>query len=219
MSSQTVNQSAPLNTMVRFVLALISAFIVVIALFVFMQWIISSSDRLDTNQTARKIIDFVQVKSSAELIVDRAVKPKKPEMQTNNVVQPSFDTNMDFDTSIDNGLNLGQVDMATDMSIDGGIALGPMEKDAEYLPIVKVQPSYPVAAAKRGIEGFVIVEYTVTKKGSTSDLKILEANPANVFERAALAAASRFKYKPKLVDGVAVEVKGVSNRFNFKLER
>ena len=42
-----------------------------------------------------------------------------------------------------------------------GFGLAP--SDGEYLPIVKVQPVYPRRALSRGIEGYVIVEFTVTK--------------------------------------------------------
>ena len=33
----------------------------------------------------------------------------------------------------------------------------------EYLPIVKVNPQYPRRAQTRGIEGYVLLEYIVTK--------------------------------------------------------
>jgi protein TonB len=93
-----------------------------------------------------------------------------------------------------------------------------MSNDGEYLPIVKVRPIYPNSALSRGIEGYVIVEFTVTRTGTTKDAKIVEGKPANVFNRAALQAAGKFKYKPRVIDGVAIEVPGVQNKITFEIE-
>ena len=57
-----------------------------------------------------------------------------------------------------------QADIAADSSLASGLALD--AGDGEYLPIVKVQPIYPRRALQRGIQGYVIVEFTVTKNGS-----------------------------------------------------
>ena len=77
---------------------------------------------------------------------------------------------------------------------------------------------YPRRALQRGIEGFVIVEFTVTTSGSVRDPVVVEANPAGIFEQAAMDAALKFKYKPRVVNGVATEVGGVQNRITFQME-
>jgi protein TonB len=86
------------------------------------------------------------------------------------------------------------------------------------LPIVKVSPIYPRRAQSRGIEGYVIVEFIVTKNGSVRDAIVVEAKPEGIFDQAAMAAALKFKYKPRVVDGVAMEVAGVQNKISFQIE-
>ena len=75
--------------------------------------------------------------------------------------------------------------------------------DGERIPIVRVQPKYPRIALERGIEGWVTVEFTVSEMGDVVDPVIIEAEPAGIFDRAALKAVARFKYKPTIVDGQA----------------
>jgi protein TonB len=89
--------------------------------------------------------------------------------------------------------------------------------DAEYMPIVRVVPMYPRQAALLGIEGYVIVKFTVTTTGAVRDAVIVESTNA-IFNRAAVQAASKFKYKPRLVDGQPVEVHDVHTKLTFEFE-
>lgn len=88
----------------------------------------------------------------------------------------------------------------------------------KYLPINKVEPVYPPRALKRGIEGYVIVEFTVTKEGRTKDIHVVEASHTAIFDRAALQAAAKFRYKPMVINGKTVEVPGVLNKITFAIE-
>ena len=96
--------------------------------------------------------------------------------------------------------------------------LGFSGSEGEYLPVVKVQPIYPRRALQRGISGYVVVEFTVTKSGSVTDVKVVEEEPSGIFSRSAMNAASKFKYKPRIVDGKAVDVIGVRNKIVFNIE-
>lgn len=87
----------------------------------------------------------------------------------------------------------------------------------EFLPIVKVAPEYPPEAAEIGLEGYVIVEFTVNEEGSVEDPFIVESS-SPIFEQAALDAARKFKYQPRLVNGVPVKVPGVRNRITYVVE-
>ncbi len=70
----------------------------------------------------------------------------------------------------------------------------------------KLDVDYPVNALQRKIEGTVELSYTVTAKGAVADIKVLDANPPGVFEKAASIAVSRLRYKPVLEDGKPVAV-------------
>src|SRR5690606_12126547 len=86
----------------------------------------------------------------------------------------------------------------------------------ELKPIVKVTPQYPNAAAQRGIEGHVVLEYTVTRTGTVEDPVVVESSHP-LLNRAALDAARGFKYLPRIIRGEAVDVAGVRVMFRFEL--
>jgi periplasmic protein TonB len=86
-------------------------------------------------------------------------------------------------------------------------ASGPKEvSEASLTRTRKLEVEYPQNALARRIEGTVEIGYTVTAKGVVSDIKILDSNPAGIFEKAATSAVSRVRYKPVLEDGKAVAV-------------
>ncbi len=85
-------------------------------------------------------------------------------------------------------------------------------------PIFRAAPQYPIRLLENGIEGYVGVMFTLSAIGNVKDVKVIESSHLG-FERNAIKAAQKFKYKPKVVDGVAVEVKGVTNTLKFSLEK
>jgi protein TonB len=121
---------------------------------------------------------------------------------------------MEIQATHDAPISVGGVDI--DLSPGFGIVAG--SADGDYLPIVKVAPIYPSRAVDREIEGYVIVEFTVTKTGAVRNPRVVEYHPSTIFNRAALAAALKFKYKPRIVNGEPIEVHGVLNKITFKLE-
>lgn len=89
--------------------------------------------------------------------------------------------------------------------------------DGDALPVVKVTPVYPARAAERGIEGHVLVEFTIDTLGRVADIAVVHADPRGVFDRAALKAVERFRYKPRVVNGIAIPVSGVQHLVSFEL--
>jgi protein TonB len=155
--------------------------------------------------------DFVRVEREqvAERREREVEKPPEPEQQPDLPPQTTSDT---FNNSLSVSVATPTVRTSFEM---GGLGFG--VNDGEYLPIVKVQPVYPARAAARGLEGYVIVEFTVTTTGTTRDIFVYESS-SSLFERAAIDAAAKFKYRPRVIDGEPVEVPGVRNRITFVLE-
>ena len=118
---------------------------------------------------------------------------------------------------VDQGLSIGAVSAEVDVNVDAG--LDGAGAEGEYLPIVKVQPVYPQRALQRGIEGWVLVEFTVTASGSVRDPRVVDADPADIFDRAAMKAAEKFRYKPRVIGGKPVEVEGVQNLIRFQMQK
>jgi TonB family protein len=100
------------------------------------------------------------------------------------------------------------------MSVLPGAAVAQQD---EFLPIVAVAPIYPDDALTIGLEGYVIVEFTVTSTGSVADAHVVEST-SSLFDAAALDAARKFKYRPRIVNGAAIAVPGVRNKITFVLD-
>jgi len=91
--------------------------------------------------------------------------------------------------------------------------------DRDAVPLVRIEPEYPPNAADRGVEGWVLLRFTITPVGTVKDAVVVDASPTGVFDAAALKAVSRWKYNPKVEEGVAVERRGVQVILRFKVEK
>lgn len=201
--------------MVRLLIAILVSAGITLGLFFLMQSLIQMSGSALTDPPKGSVLDFVRVKPEEQVQKKdrkprKPPKPKEPPPQMN---QPQMDS--PSPNAEGSGLDFA-ADVGEDISLDGGLALE--SGDGEYLPIVKVAPVYPRRALQRGIEGYVILEFTVTKQGSVRDPIVIEAEPAGIFEQAAKDAALKFKYKPRVVNGEATEVSGVQNRLTFQID-
>lgn len=99
-----------------------------------------------------------------------------------------------------------------DVTVNGGY-----HADGDPLPIVTVAPEYPARAAQREIQGWVIVEFVIDAMGRVQTPRVVQAQPSGVFDRAALNAVKRYKYKPRVLNGEAIPVHGVRQRIVFNL--
>lgn len=85
------------------------------------------------------------------------------------------------------------------------------------VPLVRVPPKYPARAANRHIEGWVKVEFTIQTDGSVDDAVVVSSEPEGIFDDAAVTAISKWEFKEKIVNGVAVPQRAVQT-LQFKLE-
>ncbi len=86
----------------------------------------------------------------------------------------------------------------------------------EPVPVVRITPDYPRVPASRGQEGYVVVEFTIAKDGTVRDVRVVESS-SSVFERSAIRAVQRWRYRPQIRDGQAYDRTGVRVRLDFEL--
>jgi len=166
-----------------------------------------------TEPRARAQLDFVRVRRNENLNVEDftpdkpppppEVPPETPPQEMDNV-DPNAPT-----------INIAPPSVSADTNIGGPGGMNIAEGD--YLPIVRVAPVYPARALSRGLEGYVDMSFTVTTTGTVRDPIVLFST-SSLFERAATRAVLKFKYKPRVVDGVPVDVVGVKTRISFQIE-
>lgn len=215
--STTINQKLAQNqaaNVTRLVIGTVVALSVTLSLFWLMQYLIETADRTLNDSGAGNLIDFVRVKRNEE-VRQRQAKPKKPPPPDAPPPQPPTPQLDNLNPNAEK-VAIKAVPVETDIEMTGGFSLGVGEGD--YLPIVKVAPIYPNRALSRGIEGFCVVQYTVTRQGTVRDPVVVEDQcSSSLFHSASVNAALKFKYKPRIMDGEAVEVPGVQNKFTYEI--
>lgn len=209
--------------LIRFFVAVVAGAVVAASLLFLMQALIASGQTALTEHTTTRVVDFVRVKREERLESKRSKpdRPPNPDQPPPEAPQPSMSesTNTGDATQTIEAVHDAPVPVAeVDIAVSPGFGVAAGTADGDYLPIVKVAPVYPQRAIDRGIEGYVIVEFTVTKTGSVRDPKVVEYEPSTIFNKAAIDAALKFKYKPRVVNGEPIEVHGVLNKITFKLE-
>jgi len=203
-----------INNSGRYFFGLAFAVVVTFTLLWGMQALISGGNNALTEAPRGNVLDFIRLKKEENITKKerKPQKPAKPKTPPPPMEQPQMQQANPNAEAVSSSFS---ADIQADGDLAGGLSLD--SSDGDYLPIVKVAPIYPRRAQSRGIEGYVIVEFTVTKTGSVRDPIVIEAEPASVFDRAAMDAALKFKYKPRVVDGVAMEVAGVQNKISFQM--
>ncbi|MEH6608151.1 MAG: energy transducer TonB [Halioglobus sp.] len=199
------------NSSVRMIVAILMALPVTVGLFLIMNSLIDKQFE-NPEVASTKIAELVQPDEEIQLdtTTKKPEKAEEPEEPPPDIEMAQI--SLDMDTDIQNTAPAAQVSLDINST---GMSSG----DGEYLPIVKVAPIYPRRAQTRGISGYCIVEYTVTKSGSIKDPVAVDCNPSGVFDKASVKASLKFKYKPRVVDGEAIEVAGVQNKFTYELEQ
>jgi protein TonB len=87
----------------------------------------------------------------------------------------------------------------------GSIRYNPNEVDQPPRYLRTVPAQYPFLAKRDHIEGKVWLHFVVDLDGLAKETEVVKAEPEGIFEEAALKAIQRYKFKPAIKDGEAVE--------------
>ena len=160
-------------------------------------------------------IDFVRLRKDNTPEIKKREPPKREKPE-----QPPPPPDMSMAKSNYNpGDALGAIAPMVDGSdaLAGGIGAGG-GADRDVVPLVRIEPDYPIRARQRGIEGWVALQFTIGRSGAVKDPMVVDAYPTSVFNRAALQAVQKWKYNPKIENGSAIERPGVKVVLEFSME-
>jgi len=85
-----------------------------------------------------------------------------------------------------------------------GIGQGAVLADRNAIAHKMPPPSYPKIAFEQSIVGKVVVRVDVDAEGKATNVRVLEATPAGVFDEATVAAAKQWTFEPAIRNGKAV---------------
>jgi protein TonB len=195
---------------------------VTFGLFVFMHKLISSGSGDKELMDAISGIHFGPVDIPDEVMTRSRRIPKKPPPPKNPPPPPKMQiAKMQQDMT-----NMPKLDLPNlDIPLVGGegMFIGNFETidktaEGDIIPIVVIRPMYPRDAAMKGIEGWVKVEFIITAIGTVKDPRVIDSEPPRIFNREALRAILKWKFKPRVVDGVAVD-RPATQTIGFDLEQ
>jgi protein TonB len=197
----------------RYAFSVVIGTVVTLSLLFVMHLLIVTGKQALTKPRDRAKLEFVRVKRNEALNTEDFTPEKQPKPpETPPETPPQDMDNMDPNAPSIN-VPPPSVSANTDIGGPGGMNIA----EGDYLPIVRVAPVYPARALSRGLEGYVDLSFTVTTAGTVRDPVILFST-SSLFERAASRAVLKFKYKPRVVDGVPVDVPNVKTRISFQIE-
>jgi periplasmic protein TonB len=189
-----------------------AAFITVALLWV-MQYLVATGVQAVTEERTFRFVDFVRVQRDERVQTRDERVERAPEAQAPPPMQPA--RQLDEIDTVGTGTRAFGI-TAPRVSHEVSLGREGFFSDGDYMPVVQVAPQYPRRAEDLGLEGFVILEFTVTREGLVRDPRVIESSNA-IFDRAAIDAALRFRYRPRVIDGEPVEVPGVRFRITFEL--
>jgi periplasmic protein TonB len=203
---------------VRFLISLVLASCVVLGLFVAMERLVKGVQWKPEKGLNAVPIEFVRLKrEEATQTRERRVPNKPPEPEAPPPPRVKLDQALaPPGSTID--VSMPKVDTTFRSSGTGAGAFFDPQTTA-VIPLARVQPQYPQQALIDGIEGWVEVEFTITEFGTVEDPRVLASSPRGVFENSALRAIVRWKFKPKVENGVPVRFPRARYRLEYILAK
>lgn len=204
-----------MGSIVRLVIGIPIAIAVTFALFMLMRMLIfvppqeqedvRDDYRFDINPTVEEVnarardtsIDDVQQ-------VDPPPPPPQVERQASDLPSESLSTIVGSIPEFD----------APDLN-SGNVSFNISDRNAQ--PLVRIPPQYPPRAAERGIEGYCLMQFNVSPDGTPIDIVALDCS-SSMFERSSIRAVERWRYSPRIVNGVAQTRTGVQTQLDYQLD-
>jgi len=195
-------------TLSRLCLSFVNALFITAGLLLLMHSLVSNeSPGLEFKKITN--ISWAPIPKDSEVEVI-ATKPKPPTLIDDRpkVEKPAADK--------DSGLIIGDI---AEPPIAPPIVDISSVGDGQLSLAFAIEPAYPSTMERRGVEGYVVVGFSVSAAGAVFDPYIVEAEPSNGFNRAALTAIKKFKYIPRKLAGKPVATDGQFYKFVFELDQ
>ena len=193
----------------RMLISALFAVGVTFGLFLFMFKLISSGGNNNDELEAIAGIHFGPVDIPDDVLTKNRRIPKKPPPPKNPPPPPQMQVSK-MNQTVQNMPTLDIPNLDVPVTGGEGMYIGNFAsidktEEGDIIPIVVIRPMYPREAAMKGQEGWVKVEFTITAIGTVKDARVIDSNPPRVFNREAIRAILKWKFKPRVVDGVAVD--------------
>jgi protein TonB len=182
-----------------------------------MAFLISGGADRAENEKEEIVVEILTNPPESEVQERRRVPPPPPPPpQQPPKPQPPQPDNANPDAG-NIGFNMPSIDIG---GTAGGLSgPGDFGRDGDATPIVRIEPKYPTQAARDGKEGWVQLSFTINELGGVEDVKVIDAEPKRIFNREAIRALRKWKYRPQIIDGKPQKQPGLTVQLDFKLNQ
>jgi protein TonB len=206
----------------RIFIAALAALAVTFGLFLFMYKLISLGGDKRADLGAIAGIHFGPVEIPDEIMTKSRRKPKKPPPPKDPPPPPKMKIEK-MDQRVQNMPRMNLPDLDLPLVGGEGMFLGNFQQvdqsaEGDIIPVVVIRPMYPRDAAMTGTEGWVKIEFTITEVGTVKNPRVIDSKPARIFNREAIRAILKWPFKPRVVNGVAVE-RQATQIIDFSLDK
>ena len=101
-------------------------------------------------------------------------------------------------------------------SLSLATVFNPGDLDRPLTVLSRIPPVYPFRAKARAIEGWVSVEFTVNEQGRVEDIKIIEAEPKEIFNDSVIQCLAAWRFNPGRINGEVVKTRA-RTKIRFEL--
>ena len=211
-----------MNPGLQWIASLALGLLTSLLLFWVMSLMIASGQLKFPDTEAHRMVEFVRIKQRHQTTPPTRQQPPKPPEKEPPPPKPSLATSNKLTPTPNLDIDIPALDIPLtgrlQGSLLGGIGVTSGGGAASNLiPLVRVPPQYPLRARQRRIQGWVKLEFTITREGNVKDIRVVESHPPKIFDQAAKRAIARWKFKPLVIDGEPVEQQALQV-LEFKLK-
>ncbi|WP_068547144.1 energy transducer TonB [Thalassotalea crassostreae] len=199
--------------MLKFINLTLVTSAVCFAIFAFMASLVAPSGSAIVEPDDFQVIEFVEARKDSDVTPKQQKLPPPPEMITKappTEIVPTETTPGGFEVTIPGIIETGA--SVETLSIGGAV-------DRDARPLVRVAPKYPSVALRDGKQGWVQLSFSITKSGSVSDVKVIAAQPKRIFNKEAIKALKKWKYKAKFIDGEPIKQENLTVQLDFNIDQ
>lgn len=205
----------------RLLVSAMVGFVIALGLFLLMQSLIAGDRAASPTDSAVRILDFVRVDRDDVLQVRDRTRPQEPPPPpTEAPPPPRLDAREQTrPTPGAVAIDTPRLSISTAGDVGpylGGLGGGTVTADSDVIPVARFEPRWPREALINRTEGWVVVEFTILEDGTVQDAVVVESHPGHLFDRSAVRAIERWRFRPRVIDGVAVQ-RRAQQRIDFIL--
>ncbi|MCP4042735.1 MAG: energy transducer TonB [Gammaproteobacteria bacterium] len=189
----------------RIALSGMGGVITALALLWLMQLMVIKDDGQVGIKSQRPVMEFVRLNRPPKTrLKQRKIPEKPPPPESPPPQMPELDLAITKPAMIapDIAMAMPELD-ASSMNFAGpyigAVSQGPPDRD--FMPLSRIPPRYPYRAERKKIEGWVKVSFIITKLGTVDNAVVIDAQPKGIFDKAALQAILKWKFKPRITNG------------------